>query len=105
MTDDLFRLHEGFRLPRSCKTVFLNLMNTAAPTRKNCCQELIVYEDMVADYSNLNVGDMMEDDKIINDTNTNGDLINIDDAVWYESTVFVRGFKDVLVKGKSIWNV
>lgn len=101
--DDLFQLNEDFRLPRSCKTVILNLKNISDSIKTNCCEHLVVYDDLLADYDNLTVTDgnipaMELDEKVVND------LADINDAVWYDSTVFVRGFKDVLVKGKSIWN-
>ncbi len=106
-TDDLFQLSEDFRLPRSCKTVILNLQNTAASIKTNCCEHLVVYDDLLADYDNLKVTDDKIDLVEVDDekaTERNNDLSGINAVAWYNSTVFVRGFKDVLVKGKSIWN-
>lgn len=105
VTSDSFQLNEGFRLRRNVKIVCLNLMNISAPLRTNCCEHS-VYNDMVAGYQNLNVtdnnnGTVEIDGQIVDDMNH---LNDINKGVWYESTTFVRGFKDVLVRGHSIWN-
>lgn len=106
-SDDLFQLNEDFRLPRSCKTVILNLQNISDSIKTNCCEHLVVYDDLLADYDNLKVTDdktvsQEADEEIVNERSK--DLTDINEAVWYNLTTFVRGFKDVLVKGKSIWN-
>ncbi|KAG4067272.1 hypothetical protein HA402_000263 [Bradysia odoriphaga] len=104
-TDDSFQLTEDFRLPRSCKTVILNLQNTSNSIKANCCEHLVVYDDLLTDYGNLSVTDEKlvpgEDD---DENEMNDDSTGKGATSWYNSTVFVRGFKDVLVKGKSIWN-
>lgn len=106
-TDDSFQLTEDFRLPRSCKTVILNLTNISNSIKSNCCEHLIVYDDLLTDYDNLKV----TDDKLVpaeaaddNANDVNNDSSDMSGRDWYNSTIFVRGFKDVLVKGKSIWN-
>lgn len=107
-TDDSFQLTEDFRLPRSCKTVILNLQNKSHSIKSNCCEHLIVYDDLQADYDKLTV----TDDELEAETEATDDKVNemtedfneISATDWYNSTIFVRGFKDVLVKGKSIWN-
>lgn len=110
VSDDLFQLNEDFRLPRSCKTVVLNLQNISDSIQTNCCDHLVVYDDsdLLADYDNLKVTDdklastEADEDKTVDGRNVQS--IDINESDWYNSTVFVRGFKDVLVKGKSIWN-
>lgn len=108
VSDDSFQLIEDFQLPRSCKTVILNLNNNSDAIKTNCCEHLVVYDDLLVDYDNLTVTDekilsMEGDNKNIDEMNAESDDSN--EAVWYNSTIFMRGFKDVLVKGKSIWNV
>lgn len=105
--DDSFQLIDDFQLPRSCKTVILNLSNNSDSIKTNCCEHLVVYDDLLADYDNLKVTDdkivsMEGDNKNMDEMSVESD--DIHESVWYNSTVFVRGFKDVLVKGKSIWN-
>lgn len=107
--DEMFQLLEDFRLPRSCKTVILNLKNNSDSIKTNCYENLVVYDDLhlLADYENLTVTDdkvvaIDVDEKTVDERDV--DLNDINEAVWYNSGIFVRGFKDVLVKGKSIWN-
>lgn len=109
VSDDLFQLNEDFRLPRSCKTVVLNLQNISDSIKTNCCDHLVVYDDtdLLADYDNLKVTDdeLAPADKInAADVRSEHYSRDVNESVWYNSTVFVRGFKDVLVRGKSIWN-
>ncbi|KAJ6632728.1 hypothetical protein Bhyg_17218 [Pseudolycoriella hygida] len=102
MCEDRFQLYEDFRLPRSCKTVVLNLRNTSPPTKMNCCEHLVVYDDLLND--SLNVVDKQMASMEINCDKSDDVTDDITGMGWHGSTVFVRGFKDVLVKGKSIWN-
>lgn len=104
-SNDSFQLIEDFRLPRSCKTVVLHLKNVSDDaTRTNCCENLVVYDDLLTDYENLKVTDDKFESLSANDVDETTDSSDINSTNWYNSTVFVRGFKDVMVKGKSIWN-
>lgn len=102
--DDSFQLIEDFRLPRSCKTVVLNLQNTTKSTLLNCCEHLIVYDDLLTEYNNLKVTDEIAVFLNDSDNDRNNGTDDINETIWFNSTVFVRGFKDELVRGKSIWN-
>lgn len=69
---------------------------------------MIVYRDQ----NNLDICDLQSDmgnaktkvTKTDTETTENCALYdNQEHRVWYEMNTFVKGFKDVLVKGKSIW--
>lgn len=103
---------ENYELPlQSCKTTVFNLRNDSEQQHTNCCQDLIVYRDK----SNLDFCDLETDmgnaTTKVTKTNTaaiENYTLNIYDIllehrVWYEMNTFVKGFKDVPVKGKSIW--
>lgn len=97
-----FDCKDSFYLPGNCRSVILNLVNatdTSTETKENCCNELVVFSefDNIAITTRRDVVDGNRSDE------RTLELCNKD--VWYESSIFLKGYKDVLVKGKSIWTV
>lgn len=95
---------EDYELPlHSCKTTVFNLRNVSEQEHTNCCQDLIVYKDLSNfDITQSNIGNTTT--KVTKpETGTTENYDNLENRVWYEMNTFVKGFKDVLVKGKSIW--
>lgn len=78
-----------------CKTVILNILpEFNSETDLNCCKDISIFQDM----TNLNLN---QREVAANEENQKTDK-NIETS-WFESKVIVKGFKDVLVKGKRIW--
>lgn len=99
-TSDNFHYKESFQLPVNCKKIILNLINSSnndnMENNKNCCNDLIVYNE----FENIKISNELSS----NDIEKNCKEMANDDR-WYESNIFIRGYKDVLVKGKNIWTV
>lgn len=109
---EYFSQHDEFTLPiRNCRKAVFNLVNeitssTTSSTGGKCCQKMIVYKDM----SNLNISADSNAAKLKSPQNSEACSRSDDDAdiaennrIWYELNIFVKGFKDVMVKGKTIW--
>lgn len=90
----------------------MNIENDSDDSRLNCCQRLAVYDDMVHlinDKLSVSIGDNIGTSNRTDQQNT----INIhgtDDmsasdtgSKYYECAVIVKGFKNQLIKGQSIW--
>lgn len=78
-----------------CKTIILNILpEFNSEIDLNCCKDISIFQDM----TNLNLN-KREDAE--NEKNQKSDK-NVETS-WFESKVTVKGFKDVLVKGKRIW--
>lgn len=99
---EYFSEHNEYALPiRNCRTAIFNLVNETqiTPNSSNCCQDMIVFKDL----GNLHISDddtkatALKTDDSIDGWHADGD------RVWYELDTFVKGFKDVMVKGKTIW--
>lgn len=102
-----YSMHKATRL--HCRRTVINLINVNDPTvPTNCCQDLVVFSEL----RNLQIDGAT--DEIMNceetiETAERSDVRSVDsesapsEAGWYELDVFVAGFKDVLVQGKSIW--
>lgn len=103
---------ENYELPlHSCKTTVFNLRNISEEQYTNCCQNLIVYRDLSSidicnpqsDMENATTKVTRTDSGTIENRTLNVYNNLVEHHVWYELNTFVKGFKDVLVKGKSIW--
>lgn len=81
-------------LPLStCRTTILNINNPTENLSINCCKNLNVYSD--APHVNL-IETITDENKVIDSAHANA-------SIYYECNVSVKGFKDQLIKGKSIW--
>lgn len=72
----------NFRLSRSCRKYFIHFRDSS---------DFNIFED----FQELSISDKPSKDYV--EPETDGD-------VWYQSKTFVKGFKDILVNNKSIWN-
>lgn len=93
-TDDLefFQAKDYDGVTIKCKTVILNILpEFNSEIDLNCCKDISIFQDM----TNLN---LKEREDPVKDQSPEEDEIS-----WFESKVIVKGFKDVLVKGKRIW--
>lgn len=104
---DAFKSHSSFKFPASCRTTQINIQNDSANIASNCCQSLNIFND--SDVPNcVPVKNGTSDE--IDDSNSNGLKNGIDREdpssthdSFYECNIVVKGFKDQLIKGKSIW--
>lgn len=113
ITDEYFRQHDTIRLPSACRTTMMNIENDSDESQLNCCQHLMVYDDMAEllkgklcvsldenDSTNSQIQQYSDKlhDRSTNDTDTNETC-----SKYYECSIIVKGFKNQLVKGQSIW--
>lgn len=86
------KYYDGVAL--KCKTVTLNIQTELnSEIDLNCCRDILIFQDM----TNLNIN---RDEDAVNEKNQKTEETIIS---WFESKVIVKGFKDVLIKGKRIW--
>lgn len=96
---DHFHYKESFYLPDNCKKVILNLINTKENfgNNANCCNDLVVFNE----FDGIKISNVLSP----NNLEKNSDKKITNEDRWYESNFFIRGYKDVLIKGKNIWTV
>lgn len=92
-------VHHNHELHPDCQLTTFRLMNTAtASTTTNCCRDLIVFRDMV---------DLTVDEATLSGEQTAAvvteNMILEENRMWLEYETSVRGFKDKLINGRSIW--
>lgn len=90
--DEHFEWRDRFELPANCRITVLNIENVNRTTDDNCCKNLNVFNDATG------IGE-----KISNESPLvlDGEMHSI--TGFYECKVSIKGFKDQLIKGKSIW--
>lgn len=114
-----FERHDRFKLPTMCRTTVLNIQNDSNAVTTNCCQDLSIFH---GDFNPLDysAGDATKKtERICDQTSslivnaptkhvaTNSESLSKTDSRlesnFYECKISVKGFKDQLIKGKSIW--
>lgn len=93
--NDLFQ-KSNFFIPNKCRKFILNIQNKTddmgVAITPDCCRYMNVYNGL----NNLNI--------VVPKESSNTDERNANEKyAWFESKIVVKGFKDVLVRGKSIW--
>lgn len=90
--NDFFQAKDYKGVSIKCKTIILNILpEFNSEIDLNCCKDISIFQDM----TNLNLNKREDEKNQKSDKNV--------ETSWFESKVTVKGFKDVLVKGKRIW--
>lgn len=90
---DQFKNHTGFKLPASCRITSINIQNDFNIMDVNCCQNLHIFNDSA----------IAKMEKSKTESRINIEKCSFDCNSFYECKIVVKGFKDQLVKGQSIW--
>lgn len=82
LIDDKAELNElkNFKLPKSCKKFAIHFRDSS---------DFKIFEE---DFQGMSINEKSPD--VFNET---------EPEIWYQSKLFVKGFKDILVNNKSIW--
>lgn len=96
-SDVEFELHEDITFPSTCRTTVLNIENPMENMSLNCCKNLNVYNDMLPN------AEKSEED--ITKAHTGMSEMTANLSSYFICKVCVKGFKDQLVKGTSIWTI
>lgn len=100
LNDAEFELRTDISFPSNCRTSVLNIANhdeTDSVSLK-CCKNFDVYSDLMAATQQSE-----ENDISANSTETAALAANT--TSYFECKVSVKGMKDQLVKGVSIWSI
>lgn len=104
---DGFKNYSSIKFPASCRTTRINILNDSVNVASNCCRGLSIFNDN--DISN-NVPVKSEVHENIENSTTNGCNDGTEEESrssahdsFYECNVVVKGFRDHLIKGQSIW--
>ncbi|CAG4957761.1 unnamed protein product [Colias eurytheme] len=92
--NDSFVLVNGYRIPRSCKVVVLNLKKINYENIA-CCNDFSVFGDTISE--DLDRVKIEDDEEFCEIETTN-------DVKWFQSTYVMKGFKDCFINGSSITN-
>lgn len=118
--DDQFHRHECFKLPTMCRITMLNIENDSDTMTTNCCRNLSIFDDFQllnsSDAIETNSTEMTDNNQTETTCDKNdsmpakcSDLKNIikTDAIsdFFECKVTIKGFRDQLIKGQSIWMI
>lgn len=102
VVEDQFEQRENFSLPHNCRTTILNIESGSGNLSLNCCRDLDIFSDGQNQFSSTNHSDADEGvDESIKEEQTIDDSVHIE--IFFECKLFVKGFKDQLVKGNSVW--
>ncbi|XP_058833331.1 uncharacterized protein LOC131691147 [Topomyia yanbarensis] len=95
------QLIEGYTLPSKCHKYVINLAN-ANGTQLHCCKEMEVFRDLTL---NLEIDDAcVESLREARISESSEKSENYTRAMWYQIGNGFKGYKNVSVKGKSVWN-
>lgn len=97
---DQFKSHTGLKLPASCRITHINIQNDFNIINLNCCQNLNIFNDINTSNENNTVVNMK---KSKTESKIDIEECPSDCNNFYECKIVVKGFKDQLVKGQSIW--
>lgn len=95
-TSEHFEWRDRFELPANCRITVLNIENIKQTTDDNCCKNLNIFNDT------MKIGE-----KISTEVNA-AHMMAIENEQhsingFYECKISIKGFRDQLIKGKSIW--
>lgn len=102
-----FQQRNNLKLPTLCRTTLLNINNNTHETELNCCRNLTIFNDFEAPPPAAEFVDMQRNDEITQQENSstsdNGEKSAKTCDCFYECNIVLKGYKDQLIKGKSIW--
>lgn len=91
---DQFQHHSHLKLSTSCRQTLFSIQSDSR-LNENCCRKLHIFNDIGSN----KVKSEVQKDYIQNIK----DKISSTKTDFYECKIVVKGFKDQLIKGKSIW--
>lgn len=94
--ENQFELCEDFRLPSACRTTLINIAKENENFHEKCCQNLSIFDEFG---QNEKSAMQTNSPKMQNEKET----AEANNGNFYECKVPIKGFKDQLIKGKSIW--
>lgn len=103
---DSFQRLDYLRLPNLCRITKFDIQNNSNELNSNCCKDLFIFTDTCTDTNvSIEVPNEVTNAVNSNDKSTkNNDFFNINDNEFlYECKISVKGFRDQLNNGKSIW--
>lgn len=95
-----FKSHAGFKLPASCRITHINIQTDFNVADLNCCQNLNIFSDIKASNDANTTANMQTSET---ESKIDMDKFPSNYNNFYECKIVVKGFKDQLVKGQSIW--
>lgn len=95
---DEYKHHSTFKLPASCRETYINIENDLSNGNLNCCRSLSIFGDIEMSNHVPIINDSIDDQSKIIGTKPSSNCNS-----FYECNVVVKGFKDPMIKGQSIW--
>ncbi|XP_055627859.1 uncharacterized protein LOC129769537 [Toxorhynchites rutilus septentrionalis] len=97
-TTTAWQIIENYQLPINCHKYEINVSQRDSNTHLHCCKEMDVFDDLVQALQ------LNQNDTPAVNLNGNGDLTNSTEFVWYQIGDPLKGYKEVLIRGKSMWD-
>lgn len=93
--DNHLTRRDNFAFSANCRTTIFNIENHDENISLNCCRDLDIYSESVETSASTASQD---------DSGENASAKTTNDLTFYECKVFVKGFKEQSIKGRSVWS-
>lgn len=104
---DQFVGHSHFKFPTSCRTTHINIQNDPMNMTLNCCRSLNIFSDNESSsHAPIVISDTSGKLEDCNNCELKNGICkeNLSSIpIFHECNIVVKGFKDQLIKGQSIW--
>lgn len=94
-----FEWRDRFELPANCRITVLNIENMNRTTDDNCCKNLNIFNDASEIAEKIPNGKPSTGESVALVPENEMHSIN----GFYECKISIKGFKDQLIRGRSIW--
>ncbi|XP_055588684.1 uncharacterized protein LOC129741012 [Uranotaenia lowii] len=98
-----WHLVEDYKSPVNCRKYLIQIKNISTANDSLCCKEMKVFSEQI---EQLSLEGSAKNNSFPTDDNNqeNGDDAPKDNLVWYQLDGCLKGYKEYVIKGKTIWN-
>lgn len=94
-----YRLIDGYQLPMNCHKYVINVcIRGACDGKLVCCKQMDVFSD------SMQVLKIHDSGETSGNTQESTDDLLKKETMWYQIGKGFKGYNDILIRGKSIWN-
>lgn len=106
-----FQCHDYLRLPTQCRITRFDIRNNSNDSKSNCCRNISIFNESIsAENATVNHANELPETipkangfTVKNATNESNLSIVEKDELLYECKISIKGFRDQLNNGTSIW--
>lgn len=103
-----FQCHDYLRLPTQCRITRFDIRNNSNGSKSNCCRDISIFNESsstVANHMNKSSSESTPNVNVVAENATNESTVSTMEKgeLLYECKISVKGFRDQLNNGTSIW--